>query len=273
LTTQASAGSLCTHMLHLVLSGLLSVGTMPPLRRNAWSWPDWQETRQQLLRKLNELPQVREASSSAGPAVGAHSAEKRVREATRTDAAWQLKTSRDGVDVHVRQVPGSKFKMVRGQAVLDVRPDAIAQLFESSDEELIRRFNPLYDSGWDVQRLDRNSKIAYARVRSAFPGVKPRDTVTHVSRHNLREGGTVFLLSAVEHPDVPPSNDVVRAKIISGMHLIEPVPSRRRAAKFTFTQQVNLGGIVPAWMVNILVTREAVQFVRRIEAVAKSVDR
>ena len=38
---------------------------------------------------------------------------------------------------------------------------------------------------------------------------------------------------------------------------------------FTFTQQINTGGVIPAWLINVLITQDAVQFVKRIGAVAK----
>ena len=42
---------------------------------------------------------------------------------------------------------------------------------------------------------------------------------------------------------------------------------------FTFTQQVNAGGIVPAWLMNTLVAQDAVVFVKRIGGAAKKQSR
>ena len=163
-----------------------------------------------------------------------------VDDATNSDESWCLKTESGGVRVWRRSMPDSTFDMVRGSAILDVEPRAVVRLFETTDEELIRQFNPMYDSGWDLERIDRVSKVAYARVRSAFPGFKPRDTVTRVTQLRIGPRGEVFLLRAVEHRAMPPQRGCVRAQILNGMNLVQPVPGDVRKTNFTFTQQANI---------------------------------
>jgi hypothetical protein len=82
-------------------------------------------------------------------------------------------------------------------------------------------------------------------------------------------GGTVLMLRAVDHAAKPVSSDYVRAKILRGMHLVQPVKGSPGKTNFTFTQQINTGGVIPAWLMNVLITQDAVQFVKRIGAVAK----
>ena len=107
------------------------------------------------------------------------------------------------------------------------------------------------------------------------------------------------MLRAVDHAAKPVSSDYVRAKILRGMHLVQPVKgsvshggartlgtraeqrlsllltppvavsSQPGKTNFTFTQQINTGGVIPAWLMNVLITQDAVQFVKRIGAVAK----
>lgn len=67
---------------------------------------------------------------------------------------------------HQWQVPGSKWDEVRGSAVLDCKPAAVVHLFETNDAELIRSFNPMYHSGYDIERFSDTAKAAYGRVRS-----------------------------------------------------------------------------------------------------------
>lgn len=134
---------------------------------------------------------------------------------------------------------------------------------------MIRRYNPLYESGWDVERIDASTKVSYGKVRAAFPGVRARDTVSLISRRSLAGGATAFFQEAVEHPDVPPIRGVVRAKILRGMFLIRPVPGAPGKTNFTFTQQVDVGGVIPAWIMNRLVTGESVNFLQRLEQMAR----
>ena len=88
-----------------------------------------------------------------------------------------------GVSVFRRTVAGSRWEEVKGVGTLACTPASAIKLFETNDETLIRTFNPLYDSGYDVQRFSASAKVAYARVKSAFPGLRPRDTVSAVEQH------------------------------------------------------------------------------------------
>ena len=74
--------------------------------------------------------------------------------------------------------------------------------------------------------------------------MKPRDTVTRVAFRELPSGGTVLMLRAVDHADKPLSSKYVRARILRGMHLVQPVHGAAGKTNFTFTQQVDCGGAV-----------------------------
>lgn len=193
-------------------------------------------------------------------------------EMTSSDSSWDLKVDTGSVRVWRRKVPGSAFAEIRGNGILHAPPHAVLQLITSVDEATIRSYNPLYESGRDVAQLDGSTKLSYGRVRAVFP-FKPRDTLTRVSRRKLGpelDGGTVLILHAAEHADAPVLDECVRAKIIRGMHLVQPVAGKPQQTNFTFTQQVDAGGIVPASLMNLLITRDSVQFVQRLGAAAKA---
>ena len=65
----------------------------------------------------------------------------------------------------------------------------------------------------------------------------------------------------------------MRAKVLRGVFLIQPVKGQPKMTNFTFTQQVDAGGIVPAWLMNSLVAQDAVVFVKRIGGAAKKQSR
>ena len=102
-----------------------------------------------------------------------------------------------GVSVFRRTVAGSRWEEVKGEGLLACTPASAIKLFETNDEALIRTFNPLYDSGYDVQRFSASAKVAYARVKSAFPGLRPRDTVSAVEQHAVCVRAFVFVCARV----------------------------------------------------------------------------
>ena len=135
---------------------------------------------------------------------------------------WTLKFEKGNVRVWARQVAGSKFKEVRGNGIVDAPPAKVLALLRASDAETIRQYNPMYASGYDLQQLDPNTKVSYGTARKVGP-MKPRDTVTRVAFRELPSGGTVLMLRAVDHSEKPVASKYVRARILRGMHLVQPV--------------------------------------------------
>jgi len=195
-------------------------------------------------------------------------AEEVVRDATSCDNSWSLSVQRDGVRVWRRTVPGSPYNEVRANGILQASPREVLALLRRSDEDSIRLYNPMYDSGRDLEQLDANTKVSYGAVRAIFP-FKPRDTVTCVAFRELPDGVLALILNAVDHPAMPPRSGYVRAKIITGTFIMEPVRRQPGKTNFTMSQQVNAGGIIPAWCMNSLMAQDAVQFVKRLDVASR----
>jgi len=198
-----------------------------------------------------------------------HEVENFIADATSGARSWVPAVQRKGFTVWRRKLPNSPHVYVRGHGVFEAPPSSVIALFESSDADFIRKYNPMYDSGWDLERYDATTKAAYGKVRAAFPGVRPRDTVSLISRRSVRGGGVAFFQDAMVHPAAPPLRGIVRAKILRGMFLIQAVPGSATRANFTFCQQVDAGGVIPAWVMNRLITGEAISFLQRLERTAR----
>jgi len=190
-------------------------------------------------------------------------------DATRASDDWSLRVDRDGVRVWRRSVPGSPHDEVRGNGLIQASPRQVVALMRKSDEETIRSYNPTYDSGYDLQTVDASTKVTYGVARSVFP-FRPRDTVTKIIYRQLAPsqldsiGGSVLLLGAAEHPAMPPRRGFVRARLIRGLTLMQPVPHQPGVTNFTFTQQVDAGGVIPAWLMNVLIAQDSVNFITRV---------
>ena len=161
-----------------------------------------------LFRSFQHL--ARAGRSAGANELDVSSAEAIVSDATSSEDCWKLCVERDGVRVWRRQVEGSAYDEVRGNGIIPAKPAVVLELLRRGDAETIREYNPMYDSGHDLQQLDADTKVSYGRVRAIFP-FKPRDTVTRVALRNLPTlGGSALLLEAVEHPACLPKKDVVR---------------------------------------------------------------
>lgn len=192
--------------------------------------------------------------------------ERYVREMTDDSDQWELRTDKAGIRIWRRAVPGSPFAEVRGNGLLDAPPSVVLSLLQCGDAETIREYNPMYELGYDLERIDPHTKISFGEVKAVFP-LKPRDTVTRVAVREVPGlGGTALILNSIDHPDMPPRSTHVRAKIIRGMHYVQPVNRQPGRTNFTFTQQVNAGGAVPAWLMNSLIAQDSISFIERLNA-------
>ena len=192
-------------------------------------------------------------------------------ELTADSEDWKLQLEKKGVKVWRRSVPGCKNDEVRGNGLIKAPPAAVLELIKDADEEIIRQYNPMYDRGYDLEVLDANTKVSYGSVRAIFP-FKPRDTVTRVAFRDLPASagaGTLVLQRAVKHASMPKRKGYVRAEILRGTFIVQPVKGSPGMTNFTFTQQINAGGILPAWLMNQLVAQDAVQLVLRLNTAAK----
>eukprot|EP00966_Prymnesium_polylepis_P192971 4472750-Prymnesium_polylepis.1 len=151
-----------------------------------------------------------------------------------------MKLHKGKVRVWRRSVSGSRVDEVRGNGIIDAPPSALLGLLCQNDADVIRSYNPLYDTGHDVCRIDGRTRLSYARVRPIFK-FKPRDTLTRVAQWELPllgPGATALLLRHADHPEAPVYPKYVRAKILRGMHLVQPVRGSPGKANYTFCSQV-----------------------------------
>lgn len=95
-------------------------------------------------------------------------------------------------------------------------------------------------------------------------------------------GTSALVLKQAVHPDVPVYPKYVRAKILRGMHLVQPVEGRAFKTNYTFCSQVSdcdqshvacllvsdkvslqvdVGGAIPPFVMNILTTQDSLKVI------------
>ncbi|GAB5362225.1 hypothetical protein AAMO2058_000780000 [Amorphochlora amoebiformis] len=182
---------------------------------------------------------------------------------------WKHVSSSDGVDISTRKVSGNHNKQIRGKGILKVPADSVLKLFRCSEPSKIREFNPMYADGCDVMKVDGHTKISWSKTHGV-PFISPRDFVTFVQLLRTRKGEILILNQSTDHPSHPPGKGgCVRGKMLLGVNAVKPKGVQE--CEFTFVQQVDTGGALPAWLMNRLMVSDSVSFVKRIEKAAKNV--
>mgnify|MGYP001213679623 CR=1 FL=1 len=142
-----------------------------------------------------------------------------------------------GVSVFRRTVAGSRWEEVKGEGLLACTPASAIKLFETNDETLIRTFNPLYDSGYDVQRFSASAKVAALSSLVAMPYLVSSPALARhpsarvlIIRHPRSPccAGLLWQGKAMRFPHSSCSAKLlVHAGIMAGMHLQRVRISRR----------------------------------------------
>ena len=131
------------------------------------------------------------------------------------DAEWSLKVDYGTTKVWRRAVKGSAYDEVRGNTIMDAPPAAVLALMRSNDADVIRKYNPMYEDGYDLEAEDDGAtRVSYALVRGVF--LQPRDTARVAERPVPAEhdGGTVLLLAPWYAGAA--AEEYVRAQILRG---------------------------------------------------------
>eukprot|EP01041_Mallomonas_annulata_P000572 gene572-1101_t len=158
------------------------------------------------------------------------------------DEGWQLIRSQDGVSVFRKFIGGGvggqssfKYACVKAEGVMQASPKLILDLFE--DNTRVTEYNKFFQEGRDLENVADNTKVVWACAPPIFP-FKPRDFCTIVHFRKLKDGTVVVLNRAAEHPDAPVSSDFVRAKIVLGANILQPIPGNPHQCKFTMITQI-----------------------------------
>eukprot|EP01012_Entosiphon_sulcatum_P006542 TRINITY_DN13095_c0_g1_i5.p2 TRINITY_DN13095_c0_g1~~TRINITY_DN13095_c0_g1_i5.p2 ORF type:complete len:159 (+),score=20.45 TRINITY_DN13095_c0_g1_i5:59-535(+) len=124
-----------------------------------------------------------------------------LRDAANNAPGWSFVHDQHDVETFVKKSPTSKFKMVKGVAVVGVSAQQLADCINLQDR---RNWDDLFIEGRDVQAFNSEVKITYMAYRAPLPGVKNRDFVLLTSHFSLPNSTIVIKAGSVEVPEVPP---------------------------------------------------------------------
>jgi len=187
---------------------------------------------------------------------------------------WEFVTETKGVRVHRKSLPSmdgklSKYCCVKASGVLAASPADILTLFE--DNTRVAEYNKFYAEGRDLEAINDHTKVVWAASPPMF-FFKARDFCTVVHYRKLQDGTVVVVNRAVEHPDAPRTDKYVRAEILMGANIIQPVPGKPNQAIFTIVTQVDPGiKFAPPAIVNKVVSWGPPTFFKEIETAAQKV--
>lgn len=175
---------------------------------------------------------------------------------------WKLAKNEDGVQVYLRDVPGSRYKSFRGVTLVRSDVATLGHLQENL------RVSCAWLYACAQMRLLKYSDEAiwvYLDTKLPWPAA-PRDLVLKVSTEQTPDGGMIRHLQAA--PDyLPPVKNRIRVPSVSGTW--QMIPKGPKLTEVTYEMQGEPGGSVPSWLANQFVVDAPFESLRMLKVVAE----
>lgn len=165
-------------------------------------------------------------------------------EAQAGDGGWSAVHTRDGVAVSSRPRPGSVFHEMRVVSDFDAPPERILAVL--GDIEHYPQFMPPTSA---ARLLSRDGDISYYYMEISPPVIARRDYCIRVGIEKLPDGRMRSYWVADNSGCLPERRGIVRVLSNDGEWLLEPIDGGRRT-HVIYRCHIEVGGRVPAWMVN-----------------------
>eukprot|EP01035_Chromulina_nebulosa_P018524 gene18524-24242_t len=188
----------------------------------------------------------------------------------KSDRGWTLIRSEDGIDVY-RKFFGNgpvanKYACVKCSAIINSSLPNVYALFENDDR--VREYNTFVEFSRDIEMVAENTKVVWTASPPIFP-FKARDFCTVVHHRKLKDGTIIVLNRPYLHPNAPLTSKYVRASIILGANIMQPIPNQPNKCKLTMLTQLDPGGFAPPMIVNHISSLGPIGFIKNVEKASK----
>jgi len=160
---------------------------------------------------------------------------------------WELKKNEDGIRVDVRKVEGSSILEYKGTVIVDAGLEAVARLFEE-DGRMTEWFHQCSEARL-IKANTPEDKVLYFVISMPWP-VKDRDLVFRRVRSKDPASRAVEYRTSSLPGVYPEQGGKVRMPYLKGLWRFTPLADGR--TKIYYQQHSEVGGHIPAWLVNKL---------------------
>lgn len=166
----------------------------------------------------------------------------------RADDGWRLVHREDGIEIHRRQVQGTRHLEFRGRGVIDAPLPRLLGVLR--DDARRSEWTERCVDARIIEQMGPRRVISYNRTAAPWP-VADRDVVL-LAETTADVAARVVRVSfqSVEDPRMPPQRGVVRMPLLRGHWIF--APQRGGAATYVEYQILaDTGGALPVWMANL----------------------
>lgn len=160
--------------------------------------------------------------------------------------SWQLKTSKNGINVYTSTNTDSKIKSVKVECLLHATLTQLAAVIsdiKTNDQWAYRTKNCTV-----LKQINPADLYYYAEIEMPWP-VENRDYISHL-KLSQNPVNRVMLIETENVPSfIPPKKDIVR--IMQSVTKWVVSPQDDHTLKVEYTLFTDPGGNLPAWLINM----------------------
>eukprot|EP01038_Epipyxis_sp_PR26KG_P012645 gene12645-16953_t len=184
---------------------------------------------------------------------------------------WQLKVNKNNVTIHSSMVNNNNWQAIKAVTTICANKYKLVQLLV--DDSRMGEYDDMFDYHKFLFKVDENTNVRRVCFKAVWP-TAPRDFVICSTWHENPDGSILIATTSVPDEMCPPEKSFVRGSIqISGYH-IQPYESLGEAdrdgvnageCRLTLAAHTELGGSLPASVINVLSTGAPVKIFAAIK--------
>ena len=162
---------------------------------------------------------------------------------------WAMKLNKEGIKVYTKDAAGSPIKAIKTECDLETTIDVlISVLLDVNDS---KEWIYATKKATLLQQLSPTQVIYYSEIALPWP-INNRDFIVQLSITQDSVSKTVKAVSINKPGWLPRFKDIVRVEQAYAQWLITPMANGRLHVEYEL--QVDPGGCIPAWLVNMFAT-------------------
>ena len=163
---------------------------------------------------------------------------------------WKLKSDRDGIAIFLRSLPDSKFKAVKVECELAATLSQLVAVIldvNTGDQWVYSTKSSVL-----LKQVSPSELYYYSEVNIPWPASN-RDFIAHLIAVQDPKSKVVTIYGPTVPDYVPVKNDIVRITQSEGKWVITSTGPHK--IKVEYTLQVDPGGNIPAWLINLFAAK------------------
>ncbi|SEN05778.1 START domain-containing protein [bacterium A37T11] len=177
-----------------------------------------------------------------------------------TQENWKFVTNKQGINVYSKAVADSKVKAIKATCELDASASQLVKLLldVKAGEEWVYHTK----SCKLLKQVSPAELYYYSEINIPWP-LENRDFVAHMRASQDKETKVVTIDGPAVSGWVDPREGIVRISQSKGRWVIKPISKQKIQVEYTL--QVDPGGVIPAWMVNMFAAQGPIESFKKMK--------